>query len=62
MFFFVKKMIKILVNFLRDEQGASLVEYTLLLGVISVAIAVVINTYRGDLSRVFVNAGNAVNQ
>lgn len=55
-------MIKILITFIEDEKGASLVEYTLLLGIIVVAIAVVINTYRTDLSRVFVNAGDVVNQ
>ena len=56
------RILKAIHRFLKDECGASMVEYALLLGIIVVAIAVVINTYRRDLSNVFVNAGNAVNQ
>ncbi len=55
-------MIRLLTSFIKDEEGVSAVEYALLLGMITVAIAVVINTYRSDLSNVFVNAGNSVNQ
>ncbi len=55
-------MIKFLITFIKDEEGASAVEYALLLGMITVAIAVVINTYRSNLSNVFVSAGNSVNQ
>ncbi len=55
-------MVKFLITFIKDEEGASAVEYALLLGMITVAIAVVMNTYRLSLSNVFVNAGNSVNQ
>ena len=36
---------KTLINFLRDEEGASMAEYALLLGLITVALATVMTTF-----------------
>lgn len=42
-----------IVKFLRDEEGATAIEYGLIAGLISVAIAVVVGTIGGNLSLVF---------
>ena len=45
-----------LVQFLRDEEGASMAEYALLLGLITVAIATVITAFGAKLGTVVTNA------
>ena len=49
-----------LVNFLRDEEGASMAEYALLLGLITVAIATVVTAFGTKLSGTVTNATNAI--
>lgn len=51
---------KSVVNFLRDEEGASMAEYALLLGLITVAIAGVITIFGGRIRAVFVRAANVI--
>ena len=45
-----------LINFLRDEEGASMAEYALLLGLITVAIATVITAFGTKIAGVVTNA------
>ncbi len=45
-----------LVQFIKDEEGASMAEYALLLGLITVAIATVITAFGSKLSTVVTNA------
>ena len=45
-----------LVNLLREEEGASMAEYALLLGLITVAIAGVITIFGGRIRSVFQRA------
>ena len=40
-------------RFLREEEGASLAEYALLLGVITVALITVITLFRNSISNIF---------
>lgn len=47
-----------LLQFLKDEDGATMAEYALLLGLVTVAIATVIATFRGQLAAQFTRAGN----
>ena len=51
---------KTLVNFLRDEEGASMAEYALLLGLITVAIATVVTTFGTKISGTITSATNAM--
>ena len=48
-----------LVRFLKDEEGASMAEYALLLGLITVAAAMVITTLGGKITTAIDNAGQA---
>ena len=48
-----------LVQFLRDEEGASMAEYALLLGLITVAAATVITTLGGKVTTAIDGAGKA---
>lgn len=48
------------VKFLKDEEGASMAEYALLLGLITVAIAGVITLFGGRIRNVFVRAANVI--
>ena len=45
-----------LVQFVRDEEGASMAEYALLLGLITVAIATVITAFGTKLGAVVTSA------
>ena len=45
-----------LVRFLTDEEGASMAEYALLLGLITVAIATVVTAFGAKISTVITNA------
>ena len=49
---------KTLVRFLKDEEGATMAEYALLLGLIVVAVASTIAIFRGQLTAQFTRAGN----
>ncbi|MDP9902716.1 Flp family type IVb pilin [Variovorax ginsengisoli] len=42
-----------IVNFLRDEEGATAIEYGLIAGLISIAIAVVVGTIGTNLNDLF---------
>ena len=53
---------KKLVDFLRDEEGASMAEYALLIGLIVVAMITVLNTFQGKLAGTFNAAGNKLPQ
>jgi len=47
-------------RFLEDEQGQGLIEYALVLAVISITIIVVLVFFRGQLGNLFSNIGNNV--
>lgn len=49
-----------LINFLKDEEGASMAEYALLLGLITVAIAGVITVFGNRISLIFTRATNVL--
>ena len=49
-----------LVKLMRDEEGATMAEYALLLGLVTVAIATVIATFRGQLAAQFTRAVTAL--
>lgn len=49
-------------SFIKDEEGASLAEYALVLGMIMIVIATAINTFRNDLAGAFVRAGDSFAQ
>ena len=42
-------------RFARDERGASLVEYSVLLGIITAAVIIVITTLSGQINTIFTN-------
>ncbi len=47
-----------LARFLRDEQGATAIEYGLLPGLIALAIGGAVTTLGGNLTNVFTSLGN----
>ena len=51
---------KNLVRFIKDEEGASMAEYALLLGLITVAIATVITAFGSKLGTVVTGATNVL--
>ena len=51
-----------IMRFLKDEEGASMAEYALLLGLITVAIATVVTAFGTRISGVVTNATNALPQ
>ena len=51
---------KTLVRFLRDEEGASMAEYALLLGLITVAIATVVTAFGTKISGTITKATSAL--
>ena len=51
----------VLKSFLRDESGATAIEYGLIAAGISVAIIVVVNGLGTKLSNVFSNVSTAIN-
>lgn len=51
---------KTLLQFLRDEEGASMAEYALLLGLITVAIATVVTAFGSKISGVISKATTAL--
>ncbi len=50
-----------LTRFVREEEGASLAEYALLLGVITVALITVITTFRTSIANIFNKTTNTLN-
>ena len=48
-------------RFVREEEGASLAEYALLLGVITVALITVITSFRNSISNIFQKTTNTLN-
>ncbi len=53
---------KLLKNFLRDEQGQDLVEYTLLLAFVALASAALFIGAGGSVSRIWTQASSRLNQ
>ena len=51
---------KTLIDFVKNEEGASMAEYALLLGLITVAIAGVITIFGGRISAVFTRASGVL--
>ncbi len=48
-------------RFVREEEGASLAEYALLLGVITVALITVITTFKDSIANIFNKTTNTLN-
>ena len=46
-------MLKLIKNFRDNEDGASLIEYSLLVGLISIAVIATIQLIRGDLGTIW---------
>jgi len=53
-------MFKQITSFLKDEEGASAVEYGLIVGLIAVAIVVILGTMGGGLNTLFTSVSNEV--
>lgn len=53
-------MLNKIINFLRDEEGASAVEYGLIIGLIAVALIVVLTLLGGGLETLFDKASDKV--
>lgn len=53
-------MLRSLMNFLKDEEGASAVEYGLIVGLIAVAVVVILGTMGGGLNTLFTTVSNEV--
>ena len=51
-----------LVQFIKDEEGASMAEYALLIGLIVVAMITVLSTFQGKLAGTFTAAGDKLPQ
>jgi pilus assembly protein Flp/PilA len=48
-------------RFIREEEGASLAEYALLLGVITVALIGIITAFRQSIANIFNRTTNTLN-
>lgn len=48
-------------RFIREDDGASLAEYALLLGVIAVALIAVITNFRGSIANIFTRTTAVLN-
>lgn len=48
-------------RFLREDEGASLAEYALLLGVITVALITVVTQFKDSISNIFSKTTNTLN-
>ena len=53
-------MLKQILGFLKDEEGASAVEYGLIVGLIAVAVVAVLVTMGGGLSTLFTTVSDEV--
>ena len=57
----MSKLSTIIRQFVREEEGASMAEYALLLGVITVALITVITTFRNSIAAIFSTTTNTLN-
>jgi pilus assembly protein Flp/PilA len=57
----MKKLTTAMRKFVRDEEGASMAEYALLLGVITVALITVITLFRNAISNIFTRTTGTLN-
>jgi len=48
-------------NFIRNESGATAIEYALIASLIAVAIITAVSTVGGKVSTVFTEVGNSLN-
>lgn len=53
-------MLKQILSFLKDEEGASAVEYGLIVGLIAVAIVVILGTMGGGLNNLFTTVSDEI--
>ena len=56
----MKQFINFLLNFLKDEEGATAVEYGLMVALIAVAIIAAVSLLGQDLKRKFFSVASAV--
>lgn len=49
-----------IVKFLRDEEGATAIEYGLIAGLIALALVAAITALQGDISALFTRIGTAL--
>jgi pilus assembly protein Flp/PilA len=54
-------MLKLINKFRKEEDGASLIEYSLLVGLISIAVILAITAISGNLKTIWTNTSSAVN-
>ncbi|CAN7498859.1 Flp family type IVb pilin [Caulobacter sp. LjRoot300] len=54
-------MSKFVTRFLKDESGATAIEYGLIIALIAVVIATIVTTLGGSLKSAFTKADDAVN-
>ena len=47
-------------NFFKDESGANMVEYALLVALIGVALITVLTALKGNIQTAFNNAGSSI--
>ena len=52
---------KHILNFIRNESGATAIEYALIASLIAVAIITAVSTVGGKVSTVFTEVGNSLN-
>jgi pilus assembly protein Flp/PilA len=55
-----KQMTKFMTRFLKDESGATAIEYGLIAALIAVVIATAVGTLGTNLQTVFTNVGNKI--
>jgi len=53
-------MLNQIINFLKDEEGASAVEYGLIVGLIAVAVVVILGTMGGGLNTLFTTVDTSI--
>lgn len=56
----LQKMLLWLTTFRRDEEGQSMVEYALIIGLVAIALVAVLGLLTGSLSGVFTNITNTL--
>ncbi len=57
----MRKLTNVARRFLREDEGASLAEYALLLGVITVALITVVTQFKDSISNIFSKTTNTLN-
>ena len=58
---FWERSMKHILNFIRNESGATAIEYALIASLIAVAIITAVSTVGGKVSTVFTEVGNSLN-